>query len=146
MKNKKIIKEISYGIVPIFISENGKREFLLIQNHSGAWLFPKGHSENNEKEIDTAKRELFEETGLKCEKTYKEKFFIENHIFYRNDFKIYKTSKYYIGIVKDKKVLIQKEEVKDFYWGNEEYILKKINFENIKELFKEVVSYIDQIL
>ena len=41
-------------------------EFLAIKSKSnGDWGFPKGHMENGETEEQTAKREVFEETGLK---------------------------------------------------------------------------------
>ena len=39
----------------------------MIKNLSGHIGFPKGHAENHESELDTAQREVFEETGLKPE-------------------------------------------------------------------------------
>ena len=57
--------EKSCGIV-LFNSD----EFLLIQHPAksngdeGHWDFPKGHVEGNETELETAKRELVEETGI----------------------------------------------------------------------------------
>lgn len=143
MKKDIVKKEVSYGIIPIFVNKNGKEEFLLIQNYSDAWLFPKGHEEKNENFLETAERELFEETALVCNKVYDKKTFSENHIFYRDGIKIYKTSHYCIGVVKDKKVFIQEDEVKDFYWGSRENVLKKINFKNIKNLFIKSLNYLD---
>ena len=57
--------EKSCGIV-LFYSD----EFLVIQHSTesndvkGHWDFPKGHVENNETELETAIRELQEETGI----------------------------------------------------------------------------------
>ncbi len=47
-----------------FCRENGIVKYILIKNLSGHIGFPKGHAENGESELDTAKREVFEETGL----------------------------------------------------------------------------------
>lgn len=54
----------SCGVLPYRII-NGQKEFLLVyQEFSQCWSLPKGHMEPGETEIETAKRELFEETGL----------------------------------------------------------------------------------
>jgi 8-oxo-dGTP pyrophosphatase MutT (NUDIX family) len=55
----------SYGIIPVFKNE-GSFHILLVKNSKGGhWGFPKGTPEKNEESIDTARRELFEETGIK---------------------------------------------------------------------------------
>lgn len=43
----------------------GKEKFLIL-NNSGEWVFPKGHVEKGENFIETAIRELFEESGVKA--------------------------------------------------------------------------------
>ncbi len=47
--------------------EDQVRKYLLIKNLSGHIGFPKGHAENDESELDTARREVLEETGLRPE-------------------------------------------------------------------------------
>ena len=44
------------------IIDDGK--VLLVQQHQGFWGFPKGHVENGETEIQTAIREVKEETNI----------------------------------------------------------------------------------
>ena len=39
--------------------------FVIVQEASGAYSFPKGHVEGNETEMQTAAREIWEETGLR---------------------------------------------------------------------------------
>ncbi len=62
--------EKSAGAV-IFKQRKGITEYLLLHYPSGAkakkeyWDFPKGHLEKGEKELDTVRREIKEETGLK---------------------------------------------------------------------------------
>lgn len=47
------------------IVKNGEApKFLLVRQNDGHWGFPKGHVEGSETEIETAKREIHEETGL----------------------------------------------------------------------------------
>ena len=56
--------EKSCGVLPYRLM-NGRKEFLLVfETTSQCWSFPKGHMEIGETEVQTALRELFEETGL----------------------------------------------------------------------------------
>ena len=56
-------REKSCGAV-VFTYRNSRIEYLLAQNLSGTFGFPKGHVENSETEIQTALREVKEETAL----------------------------------------------------------------------------------
>lgn len=55
--------ETSCGFVA-FRVEGGMPHYLVIRAHNGEWGFPKGHMEPGETEIETACRELLEETGV----------------------------------------------------------------------------------
>lgn len=57
-------KEKSCGAV-IFRTRNGAHETLLLHHNAGHWAFAKGHVEHGENEIETALREIREETGLR---------------------------------------------------------------------------------
>ena len=58
-----LIREKSAGAI-IFRKEENRAYYLLLHYPAGHWDFPKGNIENGEKEIDTAKREIYEETGI----------------------------------------------------------------------------------
>ena len=62
MENLK--KEKSCGAVIYKIDENDRISFLLIKQKTGHFGFPKGHVEKDETEIETATREVKEETNL----------------------------------------------------------------------------------
>ena len=56
--------ERSCGVLPYRVVD-GRREYLLVfETYSKCWSLPKGHVEAGETDVQTALRELFEETGL----------------------------------------------------------------------------------
>ena len=57
-------KEKSCGAV-VFTRENGEIRYVLVEQRSGQYSFPKGHVEAGETEEQTALREIWEETGLR---------------------------------------------------------------------------------
>lgn len=58
-----MIKEKSCGAV-IYKTENGVRKYLVLKMRRGHYSMCKGHVEGNETEIQTALREISEETNL----------------------------------------------------------------------------------
>lgn len=67
MNNNRSNKTIKAGGI-IVKKENGNFYVLLIyRKKEDDWSFPKGHIEHGEDVIDTLKREILEETGLKVE-------------------------------------------------------------------------------
>lgn len=60
----KRIANRSYGGI-IRCKSSDRDEYLLVkQRHMSVWSFPKGHGYEGEEALDTAKREIYEETGL----------------------------------------------------------------------------------
>ena len=55
--------EYSCGAV-VFTRREGQPLFVIVQERPGSYSFPKGHMEGNETEMETARREIFEEIGL----------------------------------------------------------------------------------
>lgn len=106
--------EHSAGAVIYRKREDGKLEYLIVQsvvNHN--WGFPKGHLEDNESHKEAAKREVFEEVGLKPEFDFnfmrKEKYMLTE--------KKAKTVTYYLAkYVVGQKVAKQKEEILADKW------------------------------
>ncbi len=54
--------ETSCGAI-VYTKRDGQYLFVIVQEQSGAYSFPKGHMESGETEIETARREIFEETS-----------------------------------------------------------------------------------
>ena len=55
--------EYSCGAV-VFTRRGGQPLYVVVEEQPGHYSFPKGHMEGNETEIETARREILEETGL----------------------------------------------------------------------------------
>ena len=51
----------------LFTKEDNIRKYVLVMEASGSYGFPKGHKEGNETDLETATREIYEETGIKPE-------------------------------------------------------------------------------
>ena len=60
-----IIEAKSYGVIPIFRDRNDIYVLLVKHSKGGHWGLPKGTPDKDEKPLDVARRELFEETGIK---------------------------------------------------------------------------------
>lgn len=63
---RRAVQEKSCGAV-VHRERGGVREYLIIRHNGGHWSFPKGHMESGENEVQTATREIREETGLQTE-------------------------------------------------------------------------------
>ncbi len=58
-----MVKEYSCGAI-LFCKEEGIRKYVLVMEASGSYGFPKGHKEGLETDMETATREILEETGV----------------------------------------------------------------------------------
>ncbi|MGZ3634107.1 MAG: bis(5'-nucleosyl)-tetraphosphatase [Parachlamydiaceae bacterium] len=106
----------SYGIIPLRKELSGEWEVLLIQHRKGLyWSFPKGHAEEGEEPLQTASRELYEETGLLVKTLLSEEVFTENYQFISNDRLISKYVAYYLALVEGT-LSMQAEEISDAKW------------------------------
>ena len=55
--------ERSCGAV-VYTLRSGQPLYVILQERPGGYSFPKGHMEGDETELETARREILEETGL----------------------------------------------------------------------------------
>lgn len=106
----------SYGIIPIFKNESGFYVLLVKNSKGGHWGLPKGTPEKNEKPIDTAKRELFEETGVKDIQIKMKPTLEERYDFEQNGTAYSKTNTYYFGFVNEMRESSQLDEIDELKW------------------------------
>lgn len=100
--------EISAG--GIIIKRSTKAvQVLLIRDMNGNWTFPKGILEKGESYEDAAKREIYEETGLKNIRSIRKLTPI--HYMYQRNGLIQKTVYYFLfELTGDSEICVQKEE------------------------------------
>lgn len=130
-----MIKEKSCGTVVAHKTEKGY-EFLLLHYPGGHWDLPKGHVEEGEKEIETALRELEEETGIQkvdLVDGYRETI---QYFFRKPEGKIDKEVVFFLVTVGDKGVQISHEH-KNSVWLSYDEAYKKVTFQNAKDLIKK---------
>jgi bis(5'-nucleosidyl)-tetraphosphatase len=133
--------EKSCGAI-IFRRENGIK-YLIIFNKKGKaaghWGFPKGHVENNETELETAAREISEETGL--------------HPCFTDGFRVVSRYSPKRGITKDavyflaestyEPVKIQKSELAGYRWCSFDEACKLLKYD--KKYLEEADRFIRHI-
>jgi len=119
-------QEKSCGCIVI----NNKNEVLLIHHNAGHWDFPKGHVENGETEIQTAIREVKEETNIDVEVNEKYRYVTE----YSPKEDVMKEVVYFLAKnISDNKEA-QLEEVSEVKWFKLEEAVEKITYNTSKEI------------
>jgi len=126
-----ITKEKSFGCVPV--SPAGEGKFLLVQNADDNgdpdhWGFPKGHKQAFEYKVNTALRELEEETGLLPDELAKDEIFQESYEYESADGRVDKRNTYYLALFAEPREPESiTDEILDARW---------VNFETAKELME----------
>ena len=123
-------KEKSCGCI---IIKNGK--VLLIQQTEGHWGFPKGHMELGETEIETAKREVKEETNIDVEINKDKRYVLE----YTTDKGIFKEVVLFIAKKINGDERYQASEIKTMEWLTYKDAIDRITYDNTRELLKRVL-------
>lgn len=139
-----MVNDFSCGVIPLRIVD-GERQFLLIQHKGGHWAFPKGHPEAGENDLQTARRELEEETGISAVQIDETRSFEEHYQFTKRSGKeVSKRVLYFLGrVASDQAVNLQEEEVSNYAWGNAEQTREQLTFDEGRALLDEVLIYID---
>lgn len=115
-----------------------RQSFLIIKMLNGNWGFPKGHTENQETDIQTAIREVTEETGIKIE--ILDGF--KKSIKYIPFPEVLKEVIFFIGITKEEKVVIDKGEIEDYMWCSYEEALKMITYKPQRDIMESSLQFI----
>ncbi len=136
-------QEYSAGAI-IWRKNNEEIEYLLIQSQpykqfKSVWAFSKGHLEAGETERDAAKREVFEEVGLKPEFNFD---FHESYS-YKVTSEIEKTVTLFLAEYKaGQQIKRQENEIRSTEWLNYRDAQDRIRKQNFKEFKFEDLSAI----
>src|SRR3989338_7748810 len=127
--------EKSCGIV-LFREKNTERYYLLLHYPGGHWDFPKGHVEKDEKERETAARELLEETGISTPE-FSQGFRESVSYKYYKGRKLSNKQVIFFLAKTDFKDIKLSHEHHDFIWLPYDAALKKLTFDNAKGLLEK---------
>ena len=134
-------KERSCGAV-LYHMENGKPVYLLTEGNSGHIAMPKGHMEAGETEQEAARREIFEETGIRVGE-FDPGFYEEYH---REQLTKHGNKKDVVFFLtefpNDGTERRQVEEIKAIHILPFEEAYQKVNTEREREILKKAHEYI----
>lgn len=125
-----MINEKSCGAI-VYRKHHGNTEILLIKHvNSGHWSFPKGHVECGETEVETATREIKEETGIDViiDPTFRET------VSYSPKKDTQKVVVYFIAKAKTFDYCPQEEEIADIKWVEIGHALSILTYENDRSI------------
>lgn len=112
------------------------RNVLLIKQTKGHWSFPKGHMEEGESEIQTAVREVKEETNVDAipdeTKRYVEEYLMDNGNM--------KQVIYFVSKQASSNIKAQESEIAEIAWLPFEKALETITYDNTRELLLKVLK------
>ena len=112
-----------------------ENKILIIQQSAGHWGFPKGHVEEGETEIQTAKREIKEETNLDVE--INERFRYVEH--YSPKEGVEKDVVFFVANKISGEIIAQEEEVQKILWVSYEEAMEMLTFESSKNVLEKVM-------
>lgn len=135
------VEEESFGIIPLK-QENGNWQVLLILHQGGRhWAFPKGHGNPGETALESARRELKEETGLDVEQLIQENPLTERYQFYRKREIVVKTVQYFPALVQGT-LQLQAEEIQDAKWVPLKEAIRHLTFKEAKEMCQKLLAHL----
>ncbi len=133
-----MINEKSCGAI-VYRKYHGNTEILLLKHvNSGHWSFPKGHVENGETEIETALREIKEETNLDViiDPTFRET------VCYSPKKDTQKIVVYFVARAKNYDLIPQEEEISEIKWVEIGYALTVLTYENDRSIVNKAKTVI----
>lgn len=134
--------EFSCGIVPVRKGKTGWSVLLIQHGSAHYWGFPKGHGEPGESALETASRELFEETHLNVKKLISETKLETTYFFVKAGTTIRKTVFFFVAEVSGK-LELQAEELSDARWMSFAEAEKLITYDTDRTILKKAHAVLE---
>lgn len=131
--------EKSCGAV-VFTHSNGGIKYVIIQSLEGYYGFPKGHMEAGETEVETALREIYEETGLKVH--ILDGFRCEDEHLIPSKPGVMKRIIYFAAEYEDQQLRHQLEELMSVKLMTFEEAMDAFQWESSRRILKEVADFL----
>lgn len=132
--------ETSCGAVIFRDTPDGIRYLLIRNRRSAHWGFPKGHIEQGETKVETAVREVMEETGLRIQVLPGFCEFSE----YTIQGKIEKAVAIFLAKTEQSEYTLQVEEIEECGWFTYEDAMRTLNYDNDKRILVKAGKYLTE--
>ncbi|MBI2652034.1 NUDIX domain-containing protein [Candidatus Woesearchaeota archaeon] len=133
--------ENSCGAIVFKKQKDDSIKYLLLHYEAQHWDFPKGNQEKKETEEQTAAREIKEETGIE-DFEFVDGFRETIKYFYKKgDEAIYKEVIFFLAQSATEEVKLSFEHI-GYAWASYEHAMKKLTFNNSKELLRKANQFL----
>ncbi len=135
-----MLHEKSCGAI-VYRKYHGNTEILLIKHiNSGHWSFPKGHVESGETEVETAIREIWEETAVHViiDPTFRET------VSYSPRKDTMKVVVYFLAKAKNVDFHRQEDEIAEIRWVDISYAANILSYENDRNIVAKAKAAIKE--
>ncbi len=139
-----MIEETSAGAL-VFRDDpvRSTRLFLVLHYPAGHWDFPKGALEKGETEEQAAKREIFEESGIRVD-SFIPGFRKEIEYYYRRQNNLaHKRVIFFLAKTSESKVRISFEH-SGYDWLTYDQLIRRLTFENAKNVLREANEFLSR--
>ena len=143
----KFIREFSSGAVVFYKNENDERLYLLLHYRlkSDYWDFPRGNIDPGEHSIETAKREIREETGLAGNDI---KFLagfrkVVQWFYVLQGTRRFKQVTFFLSEANKRNIEISKEHL-GYKWLSFDEALEQLTYNNAKQVLREAETFLNK--
>ena len=133
--------EYSCGAV-VFTRRNGQILYAIVQEKGGAYSFPKGHMESGETEIETARREILEETGLRP--GFVDGFRLQDEYHLSEKPGTMKRVTYFLAEFRDEPLIPRQGEIRKILLIPYEQAVTLFEHENTRRIFASAHEFLTQ--
>ena len=133
--------EKSCGAV-VYCQEDEEIKYVLVCEHGGYWVFPKGHVEAGETEKETALREIKEETGLTV--TFVEGFRVidEHNLAREGRPNTIKQTVYFLAKCDELNFVVQESEISKIELLDFESAMATLQFDSFKNILSKANDFL----
>ena len=135
--------EKSCGAV-VYCQKDNDIKYLLVCEHGGYWVFPKGHMEMGESEYETALREVKEETGLDV--TLVDGFRVkdEHNLAREGRPNTIKQTIYFLANYEDQTFVPQESEISKIVLLDFEAAMATLQFDSFKNVLAQAHDFLEK--
>ncbi len=131
------ITEKCCGFIVYRLDDDGQKYLLLYQKESKTWSFPKGHMEPCETEMQTALRELYEETGIVADPVPG----FRKELTYPTGENRFKNVVLFLTELGGDEVAVNEDEIGEYAWLDAGEVVKRMDGRNILPVISAADHY-----